>query len=186
MIILCVLGSSAISLLPKETPQSQSSAKHKAQPFEVKINTYVFCFCFILVLLKITVRLQINLPDGQKILLRVDPNLPLYEIKERICKQKKYKDSARYSLSLPSRPEKPLLLGLSLAECKTNELNLVYLRSGKFRETTKINYLIVFQIQNIRLIKSNHLIVSIEFVRKVNHLIRHRSNLRKPLQIPAK
>jgi len=104
-------GSSAISLLPKETPQSQSSAKHKAQPFEI------------------TVRLQINLPDGQKILLRVDPNLPLYEIKERICKQKKYKDSARYSLSLPSRPEKPLLLGLSLAECKTNELNLVYLRS---------------------------------------------------------
>lgn len=104
-------GSSAISLLPKEAPQFQSSAKHKAQPFEI------------------TVRLQINLPDGQKILLRVDPNLPLYEIKERICKQKKYKDSARYSLSLPSKPEKPLLLGLSLAECKTNELNLVYLRS---------------------------------------------------------
>lgn len=113
-------GSSAISLLPKETPQFHSSAKHKTQPFEI------------------TVRLQINLPDGQKILLRVDPNLPLYEIKERICKQKKYQDSNRYSLSLPSKPEKPLLLGLSLAECKTNELNLVYLRSDPKRSSNQI------------------------------------------------
>jgi hypothetical protein len=103
-------GSSTISLLPKETPQLHPSPKSKTQPFEI------------------TVRLQVNLPDGQKILLRVDPTLPLYEIKEKICKQKKYADSSRYTLCLPSRPDKPLLLGLSLAECKTNELNLMYLR----------------------------------------------------------
>lgn len=72
-----------------------------------------------------------NLPDGQKILLRVDPTLPLYEIKERICKQKKYSDSSRYTLCLPNKLDRPLLLGLSLAECKTNELNLMYLKLGK-------------------------------------------------------
>ncbi|CAF2590601.1 unnamed protein product [Rotaria sp. Silwood2] len=103
-------GSSTISLLPKDATHSNPLSKPKAQPFEI------------------TVRLLINLPDGQKILLRIDPTLPLYEIKEQICKQKKYVDSNRYTLRLPNKLEQPLLLGLSLAEYKTNELTLVHLR----------------------------------------------------------
>lgn len=66
-----------------------------------------------------------NLPDAQKILLRVDPTLPLHEIKELICKQKKYAHSNEYTLRLPNKLDQPLLLGLSLAEYKTNELTLV-------------------------------------------------------------
>ncbi|CAF1041993.1 unnamed protein product [Rotaria sordida] len=100
-------GSSTISLLPKDTSHSNPLSKPKTQPFEI------------------TVRLQINLPDGQKILLRIDPTLPLYEIKEQICKQKKYIDSNRYTLRLPNKLDQPLLLGSSLAEYKTNELTLV-------------------------------------------------------------
>jgi hypothetical protein len=73
----------------------------------------------------------VNLPDAQKILIRVDPTLPLYEIKEQICKQKKYTDSNRYTLRLPNKLDQPLSLGLSLAECKTNELTLVHLKYGK-------------------------------------------------------
>ena len=74
-----------------------------------------------------------NLPDAQKILLRVDPTLPLFEIKEQICKQKKYQDSHRYTFRLPTKIDQNLLLGLSLAEYKTNELTLVYLRQGNER-----------------------------------------------------
>jgi hypothetical protein len=73
----------------------------------------------------------VNLPDGQKILLRVDPTLPLHEIKEQICKQKKYIDSNRYTLRLPNKLDVPLLLGLSLAEYKTNQITLVHLKHGK-------------------------------------------------------
>ncbi|CAF4719426.1 unnamed protein product [Rotaria sp. Silwood1] len=106
------IGSSTISLLPKDTTHSNPLSKPKTQPFEI------------------TVRLQINLPDGQKILLRIDPTLPLYEIKEQICKQKKYTDSNRYILCYPDRLNQPLLLGLSLAEYKTNILTLVRLKQG--------------------------------------------------------
>jgi hypothetical protein len=70
----------------------------------------------------------VNLPDAQKILLRVDPTLPLFEIKEQICKQKKYIHSNQYTLRLPNKLDQPLLLGLSLAEYKTNELTLIYNR----------------------------------------------------------
>ena len=69
-----------------------------------------------------------NLPDAQKILLRVDPTLPMHEIKEQICKQKKYAHSNEYTLRLPNKIDHPLLLGLSLAEYKTNELTLVHLK----------------------------------------------------------
>lgn len=65
-------------------------------------------------------------------ILRIDPTLPLYEIKEQICKQKKYANSNLYTLRLPTRVEQPLLLGLSLAEYKTKELTLVRLHQGKF------------------------------------------------------
>ncbi|CAF3389141.1 unnamed protein product [Rotaria socialis] len=104
-------GSTTISLLPKEATQVYSPTKPKTQPFEI------------------TVRLQVNLPDGQKIILRIDPNLPLHEIKEQICKQKKYIDSNRYTLRIPTKPDQRLLLGLSLAEYKTNELTLVHLKN---------------------------------------------------------
>ena len=70
--------------------------------------------------------MQVNLPDAQKILLRIDPTLPLHEIREQICKQKKYSHSNQYTLRLPDKLDQPLLLGLSLAEYKTNELTLVY------------------------------------------------------------
>ncbi|CAF4732004.1 unnamed protein product, partial [Rotaria magnacalcarata] len=70
----------------------------------------------------ITVRLLVNLPDAQKILLRIDPTLSLQEIKEQICKQKKYTNSNEYTLRLPSKLDEPVSLGLSLAEYKTNEL----------------------------------------------------------------
>lgn len=78
------------------------------------------------------------MPDAQKILLRVDPTLPLHEIKEQICKQKKYTNSHEYTLCLPNKIEESLLLGLSLAECKTNELTLVHLRT--IGNQTKKNY----------------------------------------------
>ena len=57
----------------------------------------------------------------------MDPTLPLHEIKEEICKQKKYTHSNEYTLRLPNKLDEPLLLGLSLAEYKTNELTLVHL-----------------------------------------------------------
>ncbi|CAF0872357.1 unnamed protein product [Adineta ricciae] len=115
-----VNGSSTISLLPKEISQSHPSSKKKAQPFEI------------------TVRLQVNLPDAQKILLRVDPTLPLHEIKEQICKQKRYVDSNRYTLRLPHKLDEPLLLGLSLAEYKTNEITLVRLKHDSTTTTNQI------------------------------------------------
>ncbi|UJR28307.1 hypothetical protein I4U23_009552 [Adineta vaga] len=108
------IGSSTISLLPKETIHNHSTTKLKSQPFEI------------------TVRLQVNLPDAQKILLRVDPTLPLFEIKEQICKQKKYIHSNQYTLRLPDKLDQPLLLGLSLAEYKTNELTLIYNKDSQF------------------------------------------------------
>ncbi|CAF0962471.1 unnamed protein product [Didymodactylos carnosus] len=106
------IGTSTISLLPKEREVSKDSktTSKKNQPFEI------------------TVRLQVNLPDQQKILLRVDPTLPLYELKEQICKQKHYSDTTKYTLRLPSKLQEPLLLGLSLAEYKTNELTLVHIK----------------------------------------------------------
>ncbi|CAF1315005.1 unnamed protein product [Adineta steineri] len=114
------IGSSTISLLPKEVSHPNSASKPKAQPFEI------------------TVRLQVNLPDAQKILLRVDPTLPLHEIKEQICKQKKYIDPSRYTLCLPNKLDKPLLLGLTLAEYKTNELTLVNLKHDLKFNTNQI------------------------------------------------
>ncbi|CAF0854504.1 unnamed protein product [Didymodactylos carnosus] len=112
------IGSSTISLLPKEreVPKDSTSASKKNQPFEI------------------TVRLQVNLPDQQKILLRVDPTLPLYEIKEQICKQKQYTDTSKYTLRLPTKLHDPLLLGLSLAEYKTNELMLVHVKQDEKAE----------------------------------------------------
>ncbi|CAF1257651.1 unnamed protein product [Rotaria magnacalcarata] len=101
-------GSSTISLHPKESAHSNSSSKIKTQPFEI------------------TVRLLVNLPDAQKILLRIDPTLSLQEIKEQICKQKKYTNSNEYTLRLPSKLDEPVSLGLSLAEYKTNELTLLH------------------------------------------------------------
>ncbi|CAF3490257.1 unnamed protein product [Adineta steineri] len=112
------IGSSTISLLPKEPTHSNLTPKTKTQPFEI------------------TVRLQVNLPDAQKILIRVDPTLPLYEIKEQICKQKKYIHSHQYTLRLPNKLDKPLLLGLSLAEYKTNELTLIFNKDGQFDQQT--------------------------------------------------
>ncbi|CAF0851355.1 unnamed protein product [Adineta ricciae] len=114
-------GSSTISLLPKEPVHSNSTNKPNSQPFEI------------------TVRLLVNLPDAQKILLRVDPTLPLYEIKEQICKQKKYTQSNKYTLRLPSKLDQPLLLGLSLAEYKTNELTLVYHKDSQFDHQSPSN-----------------------------------------------
>ncbi|CAF4015522.1 unnamed protein product [Rotaria magnacalcarata] len=102
------IGSSTISLHPKESAHSNSSSKIKTQPFEI------------------TVRLLVNLPDAQKILLRIDPTLSLQEIKEQICKQKKYTNSNEYTLRLPSKLDEPVSLGLSLAEYKTNELTLLH------------------------------------------------------------
>lgn len=116
------IGSSMISLLPKEPVHtSPSPSKTKTQPFEI------------------TVRLQINLPDAQKILIRVDPTLPLHEIKEQICKQKKYTHSNEYTLRLPNKLDQPLALGLSLAECKTNELTLVHNRQFAHEYQTNTN-----------------------------------------------
>ena len=50
----------------------------------------------------------------------------MYEIKEQICKQKKYIHSNEYTLRLPNKLDQPLALGLSLAEYKTNELTLIH------------------------------------------------------------
>ncbi|CAF1138503.1 unnamed protein product [Rotaria sordida] len=115
------IGSSTISLQPKESTHSNSSSKPKTQPFEI------------------TVRLQVNLPDAQKILLRIDPTLPLYDIKEQICKQKKYINSNQYTLRLPNKLDQPLLLGLSLAEYKTNELTLIYNKQLEFEQEYNTN-----------------------------------------------
>ncbi|CAF0928822.1 unnamed protein product [Rotaria sp. Silwood1] len=120
------IGSSTISLLPKESTHSNSSSKPKAQPFEI------------------TVRLQVNLPDAQKILLRIDPILPLYEIKEQICKQKKYTNSNQYTLRLPNKLDQPLLLGLSLAEYKTNELTLIHNKDFEFEQQFNTNQIQTF------------------------------------------
>ncbi|CAF2569464.1 unnamed protein product [Rotaria sp. Silwood2] len=120
------IGSSTISLLPKETTNSNSSSKPKSQPFEI------------------TVRLQVNLPDAQKVLLRIDPTLPLYEIKEQICKQKKYINSNEYTLRLPNKLDQPLLLGLSLAEYKTNEITLVHNKQFEFEQQLNTNQMQTF------------------------------------------
>ncbi|CAF4762082.1 unnamed protein product, partial [Rotaria magnacalcarata] len=38
-------------------------------------------------------------------------------------------DTNRYTLRIPTKPDQRLLLGLSLAEYKTNELTLVHLKN---------------------------------------------------------
>ena len=74
-------------------------------------------------------------------MLRVDPTLSLHEIKEQICQQKKYTHSNQYTFCLPNKLNQPLLLGLSLAEYKTNELTLVYNKNFKLNQHQSFDHL---------------------------------------------
>lgn len=63
----------------------------------------------------------------------------MYEIKEQICKQKKYTHSNHYTLRLPNKLDHPLALGLSLAEYKTNELTLIYNKHLEYEHQLNTN-----------------------------------------------
>jgi hypothetical protein len=63
----------------------------------------------------------------------------LHEIKEQICKQKKYIHSNQYTLRLPNKIDQPLALGLSLAEYKTNELTLIHNKNLEYEYQLNTN-----------------------------------------------
>ncbi|KAK3591154.1 hypothetical protein CHS0354_040220 [Potamilus streckersoni] len=96
-----------LQIVPKKTEEEKKKSK-SAQPFEM------------------TYRFTINLPHGQKKVVRMSPKTALSEIHQTICQERHF-DPACYSFQLPQYPDQPLGLHLTLKDLdlKSNELDFV-------------------------------------------------------------
>jgi hypothetical protein len=75
-------------------------------------------------LCQITNRFTINLPGGQKAVMRISPQLTLEEVFAKVCQDKSL-DSRRYTLQHPSNPLQPLDLKATIADSRLTEINLI-------------------------------------------------------------
>ena len=82
------------------------------------------------VVLQITNRFTINLPGGQKAVMRISPQLTLEQVFARVCQDKSL-DSRRYTLQHPTNPLTPLNLKATIADSKLSEINLIH-TGGQF------------------------------------------------------
>ncbi|XP_070211400.1 protein cordon-bleu-like isoform X1 [Littorina saxatilis] len=74
---------------------------------------------------EITQRFTINLPGGQKAVMRISPQLTLEQVFARVCQDKSL-DSRRYTLQHPANPLSPLDLKATIAQSKLSEINLIH------------------------------------------------------------
>ncbi|KAL3831662.1 hypothetical protein ACJMK2_023386 [Sinanodonta woodiana] len=98
-----------LKIVAKITEEEKKKSK-SAQPFEM------------------TYRFTINLPHGQKKVVRMSPKTPLSEIHQTICQERHF-DPACYTFQLPQHPDQRLGLHLTLRDLdlKSNELDFVSL-----------------------------------------------------------
>nr|XP_034304917.1 cordon-bleu protein-like 1 isoform X4 [Crassostrea gigas] len=94
-----------VQIVPKK--DSKKSTHHKnAQPFEM------------------TKRFTVNLPGGQKKVLRISPQLTLEQVRAQLCQERQL-DPSRLVFQLPTSPGQQLSLGTTISELPANEVNLV-------------------------------------------------------------
>ncbi|XP_052681651.1 uncharacterized protein LOC128162468 isoform X8 [Crassostrea angulata] len=94
-----------VQIVPKK--DSKKSTHHKnAQPFEM------------------TKRFTVNLPGGQKKVLRISPQLTLEQVRAQLCQERQL-DPSRLVFQLPTSPGQQLSLGTTISELQANEVNLV-------------------------------------------------------------
>ena len=117
---------------------------------------------YFVVCLQITNRFTINLPGGQKAVMRISPQLTLEQVFARVCHDKSL-DSRRYTLQHPSNPLQPLDLKATIAQSKLNEINLINAGGKLFLQVISylfykaISYQIYFTTPFITLLtRSNH------------------------------
>ncbi|KAL8624091.1 hypothetical protein ACOMHN_036094 [Nucella lapillus] len=120
------LGATSVHLLAKnKKPEWSQAAKATG-----KAATMAF---------EITQRFTINLPGGQKAVMRVSPQMTLGQVLERVCQDKSL-DTRRYTLQHPATPHTaPLHLHQTIADSKLAEINLVLNAAGDNRPTPSAN-----------------------------------------------
>ncbi|XP_076437521.1 uncharacterized protein LOC143276742 isoform X3 [Babylonia areolata] len=121
------LGATCVHLVPKKSRAQAAKAGKGQQAMGFEI----------------TQRFSINLPGGQKAVMRVSPQMTLGEVLGKVCRDKSL-DTARYTPTLPasastaSRPPlTPLPLHLTIADSKLSEINLVYTADARQTQPTQ-------------------------------------------------
>lgn len=74
--------------------------------------------------LQMTKRFTVNLPGGQKKVLRISPQLTLEQVRAQLCQERQL-DPSRLVFQLPTSPGQQLSLGTTISELPANEVNLV-------------------------------------------------------------
>nr|XP_034310087.1 uncharacterized protein LOC105329832 isoform X13 [Crassostrea gigas] len=73
---------------------------------------------------EMTKRFTVNLPGGQKKVLRISPQLTLEQVRAQLCQERQL-DPSRLVFQLPTSPGQQLSLGTTISELPANEVNLV-------------------------------------------------------------
>ncbi|PVD31148.1 hypothetical protein C0Q70_10426 [Pomacea canaliculata] len=73
---------------------------------------------------QITQRFTINLPGGQKTVMRINPNLTLEQVLVKVC-QEKHLEAPRYTFQHLNNPLTPLNMKSSVTEYRLTEINLI-------------------------------------------------------------
>lgn len=93
----------------------------------VYFKLYMRELCFNLnffLFLQMTKRFTVNLPGGQKKVLRISPQLTLEQVRAQLCQERQL-DPSRLVFQLPTSPGQQLSLGTTISELPANEVNLV-------------------------------------------------------------
>ncbi|KAK7499370.1 hypothetical protein BaRGS_00009345, partial [Batillaria attramentaria] len=104
------LGATTVHIVSKNKKPDWSKA--------VKANKAAKAF-------EITHRFTINLPGGQKAVMRISPHLTLEQVFAKVCQDKSL-DTRRYTLQHPTNPMAPLNLKATIADSKLSEINLIH------------------------------------------------------------
>lgn len=94
-----------VQIVPKKDSKKSTHLRN-AQPFEM------------------TKRFTVNLPGGQKKVLRISPQSTLEQVRAQLCQERQL-DPSRLVFQLPTSPGQQLSLGTTISELPTNEVNLV-------------------------------------------------------------
>lgn len=84
------------------------------------------CLMWANILSQVTHRFTVNLPRGQKIVVRVSPAMTLADLVMSVCRDKGLDlDLHRYVLQIPGKPGMPVDLNSTVQEAGVYEMNLV-------------------------------------------------------------
>ncbi|XP_062593976.1 FK506-binding protein 5-like isoform X7 [Saccostrea cucullata] len=95
-----------VQIVPKKDSKKSAGNNRNVQPFEM------------------TKRFTVNLPGGQKKVLRISPQSTLEQVRAQLCQERQINPS-QLVFQLPNNPRQQLGLQTTIAELPTTEVNLI-------------------------------------------------------------